>query len=286
MRIEDLEKPAKPGVCEQMLRDLDWLGFNWDEGPDLTLADHGPHAPYTQTRRRACYRSIFERLRSKGLIYPCVCSRAEIAASQSAPHEGECEPRYPGTCRGRFGNAKEAEAFAGRAPAWRLKVPDEGLVFEDLLYGPQCINVQAGVGDFVVFKSPEQPAYQLAVVADDIAMGITEVVRGDDLIPSTARQLLLYRYLEAPPPVYGHAPLVVGPDGRRLAKRHGDSRIASLREAGVSPNQIIGTLANWSGIDTRDGSMPAEWTARWNWNQLNKERIILEPHMLQELEQD
>jgi glutamyl-tRNA synthetase len=276
MRVEDLDSPrVKAGVTEKMLDDLKWLGFDWDEGPEGCV----------QTQRRAYYLQIHEQIRKLNAIYPCVCTRGDIAAAQSAPHDGDAELRYPGTCRGRFADGADAEAQSGRAPAWRLKV-DPGIVrYEDLLSGPQALDVCSSIGDFVVAKSPDNPAYQLAVVADDIAMGVTEVVRGDDLIPSTGRQLLLYQLLNAPPPQFGHVPLVVGPDGMRLAKRHGDARIASLRAAGISPAHIIGTLARWSGLDcSNKGAMPRELIPLWSWRTVNRERVVLTPEKLAEIE--
>lgn len=260
LRVEDLDQPrVKPGVVERMIDELRWLGFDWDGPVEV------------QSARRARYRAVFERLR--GRIFPCRCTRAELAAAQSAPHEGDAEPRYPGTCRG----------FGGEGLCWRLRVEPGPVDFEDRLFGPQSIDVGAAVGDFVVAKTPEQPAYQLAVVADDLDQGVTEVVRGDDLIPSTARQILVHRALGAAPPAYGHVPLVVGPDGRRLAKRHGDARIATLRERGVPARRITGVLAAWSGLGAGDAS-PAELLPRWSWDSVSRGRVILDHGRLRELE--
>jgi len=217
MRIEDLDTPrVKPGVVQKLLDDLRWLGLDWDG--DVV----------TQSARRDFYDARLADLRPN--LYPCGCRRADIAAAQSAPNEGDSELRYPATCRDR----------APATPvAWRLRVPPGTVDFDDLVHGAQSFDVERTVGDFVVAKADGWPAYQLAVVLDDIAMGVTEVVRGDDLLPSTARQLLIYRLLGATPPRTGHAPLVVGPDGRRLAKRHGESRLAELRDKGVAPDRIV-----------------------------------------------
>jgi len=259
MRIEDLDTPrVKPGVVEKMLDDLRWLGFDWD----------GEVA--VQSERRAYYREIHAKLAR--FIYPCRCTRAELAAAQSAPHEGDPEPRYPGTCR----------SNRGEGISWRLRVDSGRVEFDDLLFSRQAVDVEGTVGDFVVAKTPEQPAYQLAVVADDMAQGVTEVVRGDDLIPSTGRQILLYRALGASPPAYGHVPLVVGPDGKRLAKRHGDARIATLRAAGVPPERIVGTLAEWSGLGGGDAT-PACLVPKWSWARVLRDRIILTPDRLASL---
>jgi len=256
LRVEDLDTPrVREGVVPKMLDDLRWLGLDWD----------GEVA--VQSERRSYYKEVFARL--AGNVYPCRCTRGDIAAAQSAPHDGDQEPRYPGTCRG----------FAGPGIAWRLQVAPGPVVFDDRLYGPQSIDVAATVGDFVVAKTPEQPAYQLAVVADDLAQGVTEVVRGDDLIPSTARQILIHRALGKTPPAYAHVPLVVGVDGKRLAKRFGDVQIATLRAKGVSPERIIGVLAEWSGLGAGDAT-PACLVPKWSWSKAPRERIVLTPERL------
>jgi glutamyl-tRNA synthetase len=257
MRVEDLDTPrVMPGTVEMMLDDLRWLGLDWDGEVEV------------QSARRAVYRDIHARLGRA--IYPCRCTRAEIAAMQSAPHEGEQELRYPGTCR---------DAVVEEPVSWRLRVEPGRVEFVDRLFGPQSIDVAGTVGDFAVAKSPEQPAYQLAVVADDLAQGVTEVVRGDDLLPSTARQILIYRALGARPPAWGHVPLVVGPDGKRLAKRHGDARIATLRAAGAKPERIIGALAEWSGLGAGDAT-PSCLVPKWSWDRLPQTRVILTPELL------
>lgn len=259
LRVEDLDTPrVKEGVVPKMIDDLRWLGFDW-EGEIAVQSD-----------RRAIYREVFAKL--DGRIYPCRCTRGDIAAAQSAPHDGDQEPRYPGTCR----------SFAGPGIAWRMRVEPGAVEFEDRLYGRQSIDVASTVGDFVVAKTPDQPAYQLAVVADDLAQGVTEVVRGDDLIPSTARQILLLRALGAAPPAYAHVPLVVDIDGKRLAKRFGDAQIATLRARGVSPERIIGVLAGWSGLGAGDAT-PACLVPKWSWDKVSKDRIVLTPERLAEL---
>lgn len=260
LRIEDLDTPRlREGVVPKMIDDLKWLGFDWDG--DVAV----------QSERRDYYRQIFARLESR--LYPCKCTRGDIAAAQSAPHEGDREPHYPGTCRN----------FKGPGIAWRLRVDPALVLFDDRLYGHQSIDVAGTVGDFVVAKTPDQPAYQLAVVADDLAQGVTEVVRGDDLIPSTARQILLLRALGEKPPAYGHVPLVVGVDGKRLAKRFGDAQIATLRAKGVSPERIIGMLAEWSGLGDGDAT-PACLVPKWSWSKVRRDRIVLTPERLAALE--
>ena len=246
LRMEDLDHPKnKPGAAGAALEDLRWLGFDWDEGPDVG----GPHAPYTQTERRASYASALAALKATGLVYPCVCSRRDVESGQSAPHAEE-GLYYPGTCRDRFPDYAAARRTlpAGRLPAWRFRVEKgETVRFEDAFRGTYEQDVSALSGDFVLARDPDGAGYMLAVVADDAAMGTTEVVRGDDLLSATPRQLLLYRALGLTPPAFLHVPLVVSEEGRRLAKRHGDTRICALREAGLPPEKIVGLLAWWCG---------------------------------------
>jgi glutamyl-tRNA synthetase len=235
LRIEDIDSPRiKPGAAQQAVDDLRWLGLDWDEGP------------YVQTQRIAHYQSAFAQLQRQELVYPCTCTRSDVEAAASAPHVGQEGPIYPGTCAAH--TAADAEKLPGRPFAWRLRTTDRQRQFVDRFAGPQTCNVARELGDFVVCKSDGSPAYQLAVVVDDHAMGISEVLRGDDLLPSAFRQLELYDAFGQAPPQFAHVPLVVGPDGRRLAKRHGDTRIATLREQGVRPEQLIGFLAHSCGL--------------------------------------
>jgi glutamyl-tRNA synthetase len=232
LRIEDIDSPrVKPGAGQQALEDLHWLGLDWDEGPII------------QTERLPLYESALEKLKAQELVYPCSCSRGDIERAASAPHAEHEGPAYPGTCAGR--SVADAASLADRPYAWRFRVPPGLTKFTDGLRGITQLNLREVGGDFVVWKSERTPAYQLAVVVDDAAQGITEVVRGDDLVPSTPRQLLLYQALGLPAPWFVHVPLVVGPNGRRLAKRHGDTRLASLRQAGVRPEALLGLLG-WS----------------------------------------
>ena len=230
LRVEDIDTPrTKPGAAEQALADLRWLGLDWDGDPVV------------QTTRLATHEAALDELKRHELVYPCTCTRTDIASAASAPHAGDDGPTYPGTCSHR------TVADAGtldRPYAWRFRVTDSP-AFDDLFLGPTHIDLKQVGGDFVVWRSFAVPAYQLAVVVDDAAAGVTEVVRGDDLVPSTPRQLLLYRALGLTPPAFAHVPLVVGPDGRRLAKRHGDTRLSALRAAGVTAEALVGLLA-WS----------------------------------------
>ncbi|MDD4621833.1 MAG: tRNA glutamyl-Q(34) synthetase GluQRS [Kiritimatiellae bacterium] len=246
MRMEDLDHPKnKAGAAEAALLDLRWLGFDWDEGPDVG----GPRAPYVQSARKELYARALERLREAGLVYPCVCTRRDVEAGQSAPHEGEVL-FYDGTCRGRFADYDAARRALpeGRLPAWRFRVGQSAPVsFDDGFCGRFTQDVASASGDFVLAREPQGAGYMLAAVVDDAAMGVTEVLRGDDLLEATPRQLLVYRALGLTPPSFTHVPLVVGEDGKRLAKRHGDTRIASLRESGVPPERVMGLLAWWCG---------------------------------------
>jgi glutamyl-tRNA synthetase len=255
LRVEDLDVTrVRPETVEGAIADLSWLRLTWDEGPDVS----GPHAPYIQTARFALYEEVLRRLRENDLIYPCTCTRTEIARAASAPHAEDEGPTYPGTCAHR--RATDADTLAGRPFAWRFRVTPAPVCWDDRVLGSVAIDPSAVGGDFVVARETVGPAYQLAVVVDDAAMGITQVIRGDDLVSSTPRQILLYRALELNPPVFGHLPLVHGPDGRRLAKRDGSIKLATLREAGVEPRCFVGWLAATLGIpsETRAG-VPADW---------------------------
>lgn len=245
MRVEDLDGPrVRPGVEGRILEELRWLGLDWDEGPDVG----GPCGPYRQSERMARFAEALRRLEAAGAVYPCFCSRAEIAAAAQAPHgPGDEGPRYPGTCRG-LGPEEVRLRAARRPPAWRFRVPPGEVSFDDGVHGPQRRDVAAETGDFVVARADGLPAYQLAVVVDDAAMEVGQVVRGDDLLPSTGRQLLLYRALGRPPPRFAHVPLVNGEDGARLAKRHGALSLGELRERGADPRAVVGLLAALSGL--------------------------------------
>ncbi|HZZ41429.1 MAG TPA: tRNA glutamyl-Q(34) synthetase GluQRS [Tepidisphaeraceae bacterium] len=232
LRVEDIDGPRiKEGADELAMEDLRWLGIDWDEGPVY------------QTQRTERYGEAIERLIEGGYSYFCRCTRKDIELAASAPNAGDGSAVYPGTCR-------DEKHGTG---AVRFRVGEEIVEFEDGFAGRQRFNVAKELGDFVIRKSDGTAAYQLAVVVDDVEMGVTEVVRGDDLLDSTPRQMLLYRALGwgEKVPRYWHLPLVVGVDGRRLAKRHGDTRLASYREAGVPASRVLELLARWCGMEVQ-----------------------------------
>jgi len=275
MRVEDLDGPrVRPGMEVRILDELRWLGLDWDEGPDVG----GAAGPYRQSLLDARYGAALERLRDAGLVYPCFCSRAEIASASHAPHgPADDGPRYPGTCRDLSG-AEVARRSAGRKPAWRLRVPEGRVPFDDLVHGAQSFDVHGATGDFVVMRADGIAAYQLAVAVDDAAMGITDVVRGDDLLSSTARQLLVFRALGLPAPRFAHVPLVVGEDGERLAKRHGALSLGELRERKVEPRAVAGLLAALCGLAPEGARVsPRELVDGFELGRLPRAPAILAP---------
>lgn len=226
LRNEDIDATRyRMEFVAAMMEDLKWFGFEWQEGPDVG----GPFAPYNQSERLELYRTALDRLIAGGFVYPCVCSRSDVRAAARAPHDPEDrEPIYGGTCRN-----NQLSAIGSRKFAWRFRVPDgEAISFTDGNYGPQSFVAGKHFGDFAVWRSDGVPGYQLSVVVDDALMQITEVVRGEDLLLSTARQLLLYRVLNWPAPEFFHCPLMRDAMGERLAKRHDALSLRQLRERG------------------------------------------------------
>ncbi|MBM3889595.1 MAG: tRNA glutamyl-Q(34) synthetase GluQRS [Verrucomicrobia bacterium] len=265
LRIDDLDAPrVKPGYIAQAISDLRWLGLEWDGEPMF------------QSRRGDAYRAALEKLRAAGRVYACVCSRREIEAAARAPHEGEEGPVYPGTCRSKRRAPHDAPRQAGRQSSWRFATDagDSRVEFEDALRGRCVFDVARQLGDFVVFRNDGIAAYQLATVVDDHAQGVTEVVRGDDLLMSAPRQLLLYRALGLTPPRFLHVPLVLDVAGQRMAKRRDSTRLAALRESGVPAVQVIGLLAAscaWAAPGER--LMPAELIGRFDLAKLPRQPV-------------
>jgi glutamyl-tRNA synthetase len=250
VRVEDIDTPrVKAGVESKQLEDLRWLGLDWDEGPDVG----GAHAPYRQSERLARYDEALDSLARRGLTYYCDCSRADIAKVASAPHEGDEGPRYPGTCR----ELGMRERTWKRSPAVRLRVPDRDIEVNDLLQGSFKENVSQRVGDFVLRRGDGVYAYQLAVVVDDLAMGISDVVRGADLLGSTARQILLADLLGGTPPRYAHHAMVLAEDGGRMAKRGGGSTLHDARSSGAEASAVVSVLASALGLQCPSGGAMA-----------------------------
>jgi glutamyl-tRNA synthetase len=252
LRIEDLDPPRVVEGSERSIeRDLEWLGLDWDEGPGRG----GPHAPYRQSERGDRYERALATLRAGGHVFACTCTRKEIARVASAPHgPDDLGPRYPGTCR-------DGPAHPDRAAAIRFRMPDRAPPFVEV--GPKRNDEPEPLGgDFVVRRADGVWAYQLAVVVDDAEMGITEVVRGDDLLGSTPLQVALYDALGLAPPQYLHLPLVVDETGQRLSKRHGGASIEALRLAGVTASEAVGWIAASVGIGTGAPCTPRDLIGR------------------------
>ena len=247
LRIEDLETPrVKSWATQQAIEDLQWLGLDWD-GNILIGFDKDY---VLQTERMERYQQILVELQARELVYPCTCTRSQIESISAAPHESSLDgPVYPGTCSTKSVHDAD-ELIAKKVPfAWRFRIPSQAMELVDQFAGRQSIlDLRKQLGDFVVARANGAIAYQLAVVVDDHEMDVEQVVRGDDLLISTFRQLVLYAALNWSPPQFCHLPLVIGTDGRRLAKRHGDTRLSAFREAGIQPESIIGMLAYRSGL--------------------------------------
>lgn len=258
LRIEDLDPRAKDAERARLvIEDLAWLGLDWDEGP------------YYQSERIGLYDDAIGRLAARGLTYPCFCTRSELHAA-SAPHASDGTYVYRGTCRN-LTEREVAEKCLARPAATRLRVPEANdpsgtIAFEDYAYGPQLEVLAQDCGDFLVRRSDGVIAYQLAVVVDDCLMGVNQVVRGHDLLSSSARQIYLARLLGFEPPRYGHVPLLVAADGRRLAKRDHDMDLGALREAGVRPEEIVGRMARTLDLAEDGETLDApEFARRFSW---------------------
>lgn len=263
LRIEDLDGPrVKPGVIELTIDLLQWLGMDWDDGPTVQSTNTEP------------YVQAMDVLARSGKTYPSELTRSEIDAAASAPQEGSHEVRFDASKRPAITTA----AFADTGTNWRFATPTGAISFVDAFAGGQVHDPSKSIGDFVVWTKRGQPSYQLAVVVDDHRQDVTQVVRGDDLLDSAARQLLLYRALGfTPEPAYTHLPLVLGPDGKRLAKRHGDTRLDTYRARGVHPHRVIALIGAWCGVLDRgrrlDRLSPAEFRARFSLTTIAREPI-------------
>ena len=271
LRIEDIDpERSRDEYARFIIEDLRFLGLDWDEGEGAG----GAHGPYRQSGRTLVYEEALRRLDAMGLLYPCFCSRAELHDVTRAPHASDGRLIYGGRCRN-LNVQERAELSARRRPSLRLRVPDETVRFVDGLCGPQAQNLREECGDFIVRRSDGAFAYQLAVVVDDLAMGVTQVVRGRDLLDSTPRQLHLYRLLGARPPAYCHVPLLLAPDGRRLSKRERDLDMGALR-ARYGAEEILGRLAFLTGL--RETAAPVEARAlaeTFSWSRVRRENLYL-----------
>ena len=269
LRLEDLDRArCKPAFCAGVEEDLRWLGLDWDEG------GLGGGALYRQSLRDEAYRAALEQLATKDLLYPCFCTRGQLHAA-SAPHRSDGDVIYPGTCR-ELTDEERAERAKMRKPAVRIRVPDEEIGFGDRLQGAYSENLAQMCGDFILRRSDGVFAYQLAVVVDDAAMGVTEVVRGQDLLTSTPRQIYLQRLLGFDTPSYCHVPLLCAADGRRLSKREADLTLQALRKNGVAPETIVGRLAYAAGlIDRPEPITPRELVPLYAVEKLPRADIVL-----------
>ena len=270
LRIEDLDTARCPRKFAELLQqDLAWLGLSADEGGDMG----GPDGPYYQSDRSAIYQQFYDILWKKGLVYPCFCSRSQLHAAD-APHRSDGQVVYAGTCRN-LTPEQAAEKALRRPPAWRVRVPDETIGFTDGHLGDYGENLARDCGDFYLRRADGVFAYQLAVVVDDAFMGVTEVVRGADLLSSTPRQLWLYRTLGLNAPEFIHMPLLLAPDGRRLSKRDGDESLENL-QAKYTPEEIIGRLAYACGLQKApDPRTPAELADGFSWEKVPRQDIVL-----------
>ena len=269
LRIEDLDaQRCRPELIDDCLRDMKWLGLDWDIGPRI------------QSSGLEDILAAAEKLTRDGLAYPCVCSRTDVKSSASAPQEGETEWRYPRTCRGRFSSQAEARSQSGKASALRFCVDPEVVTVADAFVGPREYDVFNEVGDFPILRRDQTPAYQLAVVVDDARDGITEVVRGDDLLPSAARQQLLYNALGLTVPKWVHVPLVLDELGRRLAKRADDLSLHELRLRGVDPRAVVSWVARTAGFIFQGMASINELTDAFQLSQIPREPVTFAPGTL------
>jgi glutamyl-tRNA synthetase len=268
LRFEDLDDArTDPRFVDQAQSDLEWLGLDWDGSPLL------------QSSRLEAIRAAAQRLVDRGLAYPCVCSRGDIRQVLHAPHAGETFSAYPGTCRNRYASLAEAEAVSGKPAGLRFRMSSEPLTFEDRLCGP-ISQADRAPDDFLILRRDKTPAYQLSVVVDDDYQRITEVVRGDDLLDSTPRQLGLIRALELREPAYFHVPLVVNGDGRRLAKRENAMSLHTLREAGVDPRAIVSWVAASAGLEVPPRVHAADCVSSFDIKRIPKSIVVLDDDTL------
>lgn len=276
LRIEDLDPERCHSKYVQLIReDLAWLGLDWDEGP----GKEGNYGPYIQSARKTLYREVLDSLKKEGCLYPCFCSRSDIHLAAQAPHGLNKNLKYPGTCRFLQPAETQARISSGERYSLRFHLPPERIEFVDQVFGSYCSDPDPG--DFIVFRSDGVFAYQLAVVADDANMRISHVLRGADLLDATVYQVAIYRALGYPQPLFAHVPLIIGADGRRLCKRHGDITLGALRQRGVRPEKILGLLGYWAHFLPKPEPVKAQdLVPLLNFNVIPKSHIIWNPNEL------
>ena len=284
LRMEDIDPArSRSDFAVSLMEDLRWLGLNWDEGPDRS----GPTGSYVQSERFSQYDALLRDFERRGLLYPCYCTRKELRTLASAPHIGDEGAPYPGLCRNLEADRRARLEAEGRRASLRINTdlaqtalgaPGAGIGFHDLVLGHQKIDLRDCGGDFALRRSDGVFAYQLAVAADDAAMGITHVVRGEDLLLSTPRQILLFHLMDETPPLYAHVPLLHDATGERLAKRHKALELASLRKTGVAPEAVIGYLGFLAGcLDQPKKSSPRDLLAGFQFAKLTTRALTLPP---------
>jgi glutamyl-tRNA synthetase len=280
LRIEDIDpERSRPEYVDAIMRDLTWLGLDWDEGEDVG----GCHGPYTQSKRLDRYAEVIEFLTEQGHVYPCYCTRKELKSMASAPHVEDAGPIYPGTCRDLDAAERQAREAMGRRPSLRLRSGGD-VTFMDLVQGPVGFAWNECGGDFPLRRSDGVVSYQLAVAVDDLDQGITLVVRGQDILPSTPRQITLFRMLSGTVPRYAHVPLVVDHCGERLAKRHRSLELRSLRESGVAARAIVGWLAHRAGLMSHPGPASLqELLSVFSWHNLSRSCVVLDQNLEERL---
>lgn len=275
LRLEDIDpQRSRPEYASSLLEDLRWLGLDWDEGPDKG----GARGPYVQSAREAIYDDALKKLDMAGLVYPCYCTRKELRQLAAAPHIDDIGAPYPGTCRTLDAVQRTTLAKSGRKPTLRLHCPEDILTFTDLSLGLQCFTLTDCGGDFALRRSDGVWAYQLVVAIDDALMGVTQVVRGRDILSSTPRQIAILQILGHQVPTYGHIPLLLNEQGERLAKRHQSLTLRYLHDQGVEAQRIIGLLGYLAGLVSSEKPIsPSELISHFSWKYLPKtDRVVSE----------
>ncbi len=281
MRLEDIDpQRSRPEYAAHLLEDLRWLGLDWDYGPDVG----GPAVPYTQSDRGEVYASALKQLEESGMTYPCFCTRKELRQLAAAPHIDDAGAPYPGTCRNLNEEQIQDMIRNGRRASIRLRCPQSPISFDDMLLGPQTFSLADCGGDFALCRSDGVVAYQLAVAVDDALMGVNQVVRGRDILPSTPRQIALLQLLSYGAPSYAHVPLLLDEEGERLAKRHNSLSLRYLREQGVDPHRIVGLLGMLAGLEVSARAVsPGELLPAFAWSRLPKQDVRIENSHLRAL---